>query len=259
MGVDYDGWALYPIDEPGLNEGLVESYLYLAKLVRQADPKIRMYTDPVGRITMAELEEMAPYVDIWCPNRNGFLLKEGGDKLDFIKSTGATVWTYECDGNVKHQSPLGYYRGQSWLAWHHGLSGIGFWSYCTSQYDPWFQPVGGHDYLLVYPGTDVVTSKRWEAVRDGMEDHAMLSLLRENADKAEQANLLPEVVAEARALLNERASGIAQYCGLDDAGTLPQAEGPAADRQRADARWREIQVARTEAARLLVLLSGKGG
>ena len=165
MGVGYDGFALYPVDEPGLSDGLVDTYLRLAKLAREADPKIQMYTDPVGRISMDELKTMAPYVDIWCPNRGGFLLNSGNDMLDFIKSTGKQVWTYECLGNAKHQSPLGYYRSLAWLVWRRGLTGFGFWSYCTSQYDPWYRPGPGFDYLLIYQGNGVVASKRWEAIR----------------------------------------------------------------------------------------------
>ncbi|MFP4501337.1 MAG: PQQ-binding-like beta-propeller repeat protein [Candidatus Hydrogenedentota bacterium] len=254
LGLDYSDWALYPVDEPGLKDGRVEDYLRYGKLAREADPKIQMYTDPVSRITMEELEAMAPYVDIWCPNRGGFLLDENADKLDFMKSTGATMWTYECEGYAKHQSPLGYYRGLAWLSWHHDLTGFGFWSYCTSRNDPWFKPETRLDYLLIYQGNGVVTSKRWEAVRDGIEDHAMLVALREAAEKASAAGNHADAVAEARALLDDKADVIAAFCGLDDDGTLPGAGGMPEVRRVADKRWAEIQAVRAEMAELLARL-----
>lgn len=256
LGVGYDGFAMYPIDEPGLNDGLVAAYLRNAKLTRAADPKVRMYTDPVARITGEELHEMTPYVDIWCPNRVGFLLDVGAEKLKIMQDSGAAMWNYECLGNAKHQSPLGYYRGQAWLAWRHGLTGIGFWSYCTSSADPWYRPQDTLDYLLIYQGDGVVASKRWEAVRDGVEDYAMLHALREAMERARAAGTHPEDVGKAEKLLTDQATAIAQFCGLDEYGTEPGKGGIPAVRTRADGRFAEIQLVRRELADLLQRLAG---
>jgi len=255
MGIGYDRYAMYPVDEPGLQEGLVEQYLFYAKLAREADPNIQMYTDPVARIRKEELVEMLPYVDIWCPNRGGFLLDINQDKLEIIKNSGGILWTYECSDNAKHQSPLGYYRGQSWLAWHHGLTGIGFWSYCTSQADPWYKPEGTMDYLLVYQGDGVVPSKRWEAVRDGIEDYDMLAALRNAARKAKDENRSPEAVAKAETLLKDTAFQVARFCGLDEDGTTPGKDGLSGVRTVEDRRHGLIQTVRREIAQLLVQLA----
>ena len=256
LGVGYDGFAMYPIDEPGLSDGLVKKYLDNAKLTREADPKILMYTDPVARITEEELREMSPYVDIWCPNRVGFLLEVGAEKLKIMQEDpGAMLWNYECLGNAKHQSPLGYYRAQAWLAWHHNLTGIGFWSYCTSSADPWYRPVDTLDYLLIYQGDGPVASKRWEAVRDGVEDYAMLHALREATKIAKAKGIAPGAVKEAEALLDGGAAAIAQFCGLDEYGTEPGKGGPAGGRKLADVRFKAIQDTRHEIARLMPLLA----
>ena len=254
LGVGYDGFALYPVDEPGLSDGLADRHVLLGKLAREADPKILLYTDPVGRVTEEELHAMLPYVDIWCPNRNGLILdKTNASKLEIIKNSGATVWIYECDHNAKHQSPLGYYRAQAWLAWHHDMTGIGFWSYCTSQDDPWFVPSLRHDYLLVYPGDGVVSSKRWEAVRDGVEDYAMLAALRE-ALKNRKPTAKPDDIEAAERILTDYAEAVAQFCGLDDDDTVPGPDGLPAVRLVSDKRWEKIQSVRKEMARLLAVL-----
>jgi hypothetical protein len=254
MGVGYDGFALYPVDEPGLRDGLVERYLLYAKLARRADPKIQMYTDPVSRITMEELREMLPYVDIWCPNRSAFLLDVGQDKMDLMKSSGKTIWNYECLGNAKHRSPLGYYRAQAWLAWHHGLTGIGFWSYCTSSADPWYVPGDTQDYLMIYQGEGVVPSKRWEAVRDGVEDYCMLWALRRAA-----RNGSAEAQREAAELLGPQSSAVAQFCGIDSAGTVPGRDGLAGVRRVADRRWQRIEASRLALMELLEELQPGAG
>jgi outer membrane protein assembly factor BamB len=251
LGVGYDGYALYPVDEPGLSNGLVDAYLRLAKLAREADPRIQMYTDPVGQITEDELRQMLPYVDIWCPNRAGLVLDEKQEaKLNIIKRSGKAVWMYECDDNAKHQSPLGYYRAQAWLAWRHQMTGIGFWSYCTSQDDPWFVPKLRYDYLLVYPGNGVVSSKRWEAVRDGIEDYGMLALLSQRL-KANNASAKADDVAAAEQLLGEQAARVGGFCTVEDDSALRAASALAKRRSTADQRWRDIEQLRRELARLI--------
>ncbi|MBI2425988.1 MAG: PQQ-binding-like beta-propeller repeat protein [Candidatus Hydrogenedentes bacterium] len=250
MSIGYDGYAMYPVDEPGLSDGLVALYLRNAKLTRAADPKVLMYTDPVARITEAELKEMLPYVDIWCPNRDGFLLQTGAEKLALIQNSGSVVWNYECQGNAKHQSPLGYYRGQSWLAWNHGLTGIGFWTYCTSSADPWFRPTDTNDYLMIYQGDGPVSSKRWEAVRDGMEDYAMLHALREATARAKQHGTNAENVVRAEKLLGAQADRIGAFCGLDSDGTVPGKGGQPEQRAIADRRFAALQRIRQEIAAL---------
>ena len=65
--------------------------------------------------------------------------------------------------------------------------------------------------------------------------------LREAADEAETAGRAPEAVKEARELLGARASAIAQFCSLDDNGTLPGKEGATGVRRVSDARWEAIQ------------------
>ena len=244
LGYGYDKFAMYPIDEPGLNDGLVAAYLHNAKLTRTADPQVQMYTDPVARITEEELHEMTPYVDIWCPNRVGFMLDVGAEKMAIMQATGATMWNYECLGNAKHQSPLGYYRGQAWLAWHHNLTGIGFWSYCTSGADPWYRPQDTLDYLLTYQGDGVVASKRWEAVRDGVEDFAMLYALREAVASARKNGGNEKSITKAEALIAAKASEIGAFCGLDEFGTIPGKGGMPALRKLADVRFQEIQETR---------------
>ncbi len=249
-GMDYKDWAIYTIDEPGLKEGLVDIHINLGKVVREADPKIRIYTDPVGDASLDDLKAMAPYTDIWCPARGGIVNKPDQSKLDFIKSTGKDVYTYECQGNAKHRSPLGYYRGQAWLAWMQGLKSLGFWTYCTSAFDPWFNS-GEADYLLIYQGDGVVPSRRWHAVRDGIEDHAMLTLLRAAADKAAAEGRAAAAVEEARHLLDTDTREIARFCGLDDDDEVPGVGGLPQQRRVEDRRWQKISAVRDHLAKLL--------
>ncbi len=70
QGWGYDRYSLYPVDEPGLDNGKnsVPAFLEAATLFREADPKLRIYTDPVPSLSWADFQRIAPFVDVWCPN-----------------------------------------------------------------------------------------------------------------------------------------------------------------------------------------------
>ena len=249
-GFGYDRWAFYPVDEPGLRAGgrtgHIEEQIAAGKIAREADPKIQIYTDPVGGITLEELDAINPYVDIWCPNLTTLLLEIDKEKLDRIKSYGEPMWTYTCAGNAKHRSPIPYYRATAWLAWHHGIVATGFWNYCVSINDPWYRPATQEDYLFAYQGDGVVHSKRWNAVCDAVEDYSIFVILKDLADQAEAAKVMPEVVEKARTLLKDGVYSVAVYPGLNGESSLPEKQGPHATRLREDGRWENLRKVRRE-------------
>jgi outer membrane protein assembly factor BamB len=252
LGVGYDDFALYPVDEIGLYPERFGIYVKYAKLVREADAKIQLYTDPVDGNTLEQLKSIENYVDIWCPKESSFLPHKDTEQLDFIKSTGRTIWTYECFDHGKHLSPLGYYRGQAWHAWSNGMTGIGFWSYCTSPYDPWFATRDAHEYLLIYPGKGVVASKRWKSIRDGVEDYSMLGALKKAAQKAESTGGKTQTVNAVRELLEKDALTIGQFSWF---GKLREDHSLADMRAVADKRWETYQVTRRKMAQLFEQLA----
>ena len=190
-GLTYSDWAMYVVDEPGLEHGpRIEYLVEHGRRIKAADPQIQNYTDPIVVMGLDDLERAAPYVDIWCPEQDSLYRIWGPtadmhaeERLAVMRADSSQVWTYECFPRVKRISPLGYYRHQAWLAWKLGLNGLGFWTYCTGQEDPWTP--SKDEYLLVYPGRDgPIPSKRWEACRDGVEDYQALWLATQAADAA---------------------------------------------------------------------------
>jgi hypothetical protein len=190
-GLAYSDWAIYVVDEPGLEHGpRIEYLIEHGRRIKAADPRIQTYADPVVVMGLADLKRAAPFVDIWCPEQDSLYRIWGPtadthaqERLAIMRADGRQVWTYECFPRAKRLSPLGYYRHQAWLAWQLGLSGLGFWTYCTSPDDPWAPTKD--EYLLVYPGRDgPIPSKRWEACRDGVEDYEALWLARQAVESA---------------------------------------------------------------------------
>lgn len=190
LGYGYDRFFMYPYDET-----LCPEFQELAALIKQVDPRVRIFADPVADDTTDMIKAIAPSIDIWCPHLATYE-KRPAD-LDLMRAPGKKLWTYECSGPAKTLSPLGYYRLQAWRAWRLGMTGCGFWAYADAGWtgdDAWDDFDGTHhDYAVVYaarnappgvPRTEaIIPSKRWEAWREGIEDYQLLTMAKQRADK----------------------------------------------------------------------------
>ena len=167
------------------------------------------------------------------------------DLVETMHGDGRELWTYTCAGNSKHLSPLAYNRGHMWMCFNLGHTGGGIYTYSRGEAD-WHVTT---DYSLIYPATDgPVPSKRWEAVRDGVEDYSMLMALKAAANAA---GADPELVTRARALLSGDVVTVGNFCGLDDDGMVPGKGGQPAARLLADRRHAKIVSVRHEVRDLL--------
>jgi hypothetical protein len=210
-GWGYDSWALYPVDEPGLDYGgnaqrLVEA----GQLFREADPRMRIYTDPVPGLSQRDYERIAPYVDVWCPNMrlvSGLLVNDA--RMTAMRDSGKPVWSYECVSQVRSLSPLRYNRANAWRADYFKIDGIGFWTHSTTQVDPWIADTSKNDeYALVYPGAAPVSSVRWEAARDGIEDIGAIRVLEDALADARVKHPRAKAVTKAEEALRRARTGV---------------------------------------------------
>jgi FG-GAP-like repeat len=204
LGLGYGDWALYPYDEP--STPYTETSLNLvkvAKATREADPNILIYTDPTSGTTMESVEMWTGLIDIWCPSAE-LLERLGPELVPVAKRVGKEVWFYDASGRSKTLSSLGIYRWRFWYAWNQGFTGAGWWTYAhgEDQWSGWNE--FGDQFSTVYAGTNgVVTSKRWEAAREGIEDYELLWLLRDAIAEAEKRGAAGPNLDEARAALAE--------------------------------------------------------
>ena len=214
LGLGYDDWAWYVWDEPGLDRGpSIDQVVKAGKRLREIDPKIRIYTDPVSPNGLPDLERLKPYIDIWQPDQETFAPIANEPKPEFqpeakaawFHATGDPIWIYECHPRMKRGHPLNYYRRQAWVCWKFGLAGMGFWTYDTTPDDHWAQIANGNEYALVYPGEKPIPSKRWEACREGIEDYTYLWLLRQAADAAVKRGVTSPDLDRAKRLLADAA------------------------------------------------------
>ena len=123
------------------------------------------------------------------------LIRENPEGMKAVTASAA-YWHYEAPGDQRHLDPLGFYRVKPWVSYQMGMTGGGYWVYQYSSF--WFlDPKLGPEYGAVYPtAAGPVTTKRWEASRDGIEDYELLTMLRARCGSSTEAtSLLNDAVA----------------------------------------------------------------
>jgi len=129
-------------------------------------------------------------------------------------SGGKLFWTYANPIGVgpTKASPYSAYRVPVWRAWKESMNGFSNWKYGAGRWDSKEKgPNWGMVYLSDAAGCpaevskqeNVLTSKRWEATREGVEDYAYLYMLREAVREAEKRGAGKQVRDDARIILLE--------------------------------------------------------
>ena len=174
-----DRWALYLLDE-----NIGEMFIALGKLVREADPTIRIWANRVEELDQVKKAE--PYIDIYAPVRGHVgkfreseaFLREKGKERWFYAHNG---WFHDKTARSYHRhnpsSPHEIYRMDGWRAWDWNVRGMGYWVY--GAYFQRYSGLGG-EYRKASPGFiyagqhGPVTTRRLEAYREGLEDYKLL-------------------------------------------------------------------------------------
>jgi outer membrane protein assembly factor BamB len=220
LGFDTNHFALYPLDEPGGNGwNAVKELVEFGQQVHAVKPGVMLYVDGGGELSM--FQAMAPCIDIWCPPMP--MLTEKTPLMDLVRHTGKMLWSYDCGygysrpvgANLKNINVVGQYRTAALLAFRHGATGIGFWCYNQGG-DPWGRI--DLEYMLVYPGNrKPVTSRRWEAVREGVEDCRILASLAKSVEGNRGAKITADTRARIKHLIEISLPGLLDQ-GYTEAG-----------------------------------------
>ena len=196
LGLRYDEFCVQLWDEATGPQG--KEAIQGGKLLRELDPNLRLVMDGVQ--TAEEVKAMDPYIDVWIPHLSALEKSTSGPALvELYKSLGEPVYCYTCSTFMKALSPYIYHRLKPWQAARLGLDGVCYWDYNSWRGDPWNDfdgPIA--DCGAIYNGAEgPVTSRRWEASREGIEDWQIMRLLEGLAAGNGMST------AEARTLIDE--------------------------------------------------------
>ena len=172
-------------DEPiAKNTG---SYRAMAGLAQKYAPELRI-------VEACHTKDLVGSIDIWVPQLN--YLHSDFAHYQARQKAGEEVWFYTCvfpQGEYANrflEQPLLKTRLLHWINYRFGISGYLHWGYnqwtADSPFTHTTRPHGGPAYLpagdpwIVYPGTNgPLDSIRFEAMRDGIADCALLQALGE--------------------------------------------------------------------------------
>lgn len=186
-------------DEP-INEN-IDSYLSISKYVKKIVPEFKL-------VEACHTKDLDNIVDIWIPQLN-YLHKD----FDFYteqQRKNKEVWYYTCvwpQGDYANrfiQQPLIKTRILHWINYKYGINGylhwgLNFWrgenpmtETSAIQADGLVLP--GGDAWVVYPYKNhLIPSIRLEAMRDGIVDYELLTLL-EKKDKTKAKQLVDKII-----------------------------------------------------------------
>ncbi len=184
-----DIYCQHLADEP--IPGNIETYRAMAALVRKYAPELRI-------VEACHTKDLTGAMDIWVPQLN-YLHKDFRHYQE-RQEAGDEVWFYTCvfpQGEYANrfiEQPLIKTQLLHWINFRYGATGYLHWGYNQwtkdSPYTHTTRPHGGPPYLpagdpwIVYPGKDGPwDSIRFEAMRDGIVDHELLSQLAEKDPK----------------------------------------------------------------------------
>lgn len=186
-------------DEPiAKNAG---SYRAMAALARKYAPELRI-------IEACHTKDLIGAINIWVPQLN--YLQDDFAHYQQRQRAGDEVWFYTCvfpQGEYANrfiELPSIKTRLLHWINYRYGITGYLHWGYNQWTADDPFthttRPHGGPPYLpagdpwIVYPGTNgPLDSIRFEAMRDGIADYALLQTLGEK-DAAEAQALAKKLI-----------------------------------------------------------------
>ena len=184
---DYKDKGYYYVQNEPQNQSDYDIAAYLANLSKQAAPDLRIAISEEPKPEIAEHPmAMGHSYDLWIADLSEF-------KPDYARTRqakGETVWWYFLYGDLPpHFNPITIdhagveSRVAFWAAWKYRIQGFAYYSVTGWGSDPYNnpRPMGTNqngDGFLLYPpkGGNLVSSIRWELLREGAEDFEYMLL-----------------------------------------------------------------------------------
>jgi hypothetical protein len=171
--------------------------------------------------------------DILCPNRVHIIGSSDPNAyreffLNF-KKQGKTLWLYSCSGPSRLLDPITYYRAQAWEAFEMGAEGSFFWAFgcgggIADSWKPFMQVHNEFSPYFVAPDNSTMPAKQSEAIRESVQDHEYLCMLRDRIAELRKAGKGGRKLDAAEALLREAPKRALQVVSAVDSKTSKNAK-----------------------------------
>ncbi|MDR2117358.1 MAG: hypothetical protein LBP87_13355, partial [Planctomycetaceae bacterium] len=218
-GIEPERINLLILDEPKNDFNITLPFSVWAKAIRRAEPKVKIWEDPISFKSSAALKEIFELSDVLCPRLNLRLNNKAifdAFYLDWQKK-GKILQLYSCSGPARLLDPYSYYRLQAWHCAKIGATGSFFWALGDAGgYSSWNEyEVRRSLYtpLFLDPKSEtVVGGKQMEAIREGTEDFETIKILRNLIEKRKAEN---KPIGNAETVLRESIDTVLNAKGVD--------------------------------------------
>lgn len=203
-------------------EDRLEEAIIWGKEIKSKFPQTKWMMDIASTHWKGEkfklLEKLFPYVDIIINSFSRVYPPDNPQakfEIEFLKNNKKTFWTYKCSTKMILQPVIEYYRLFPWENWYIKSDGFSYWTYACFLGDPLdvFDITNkgyGWDEGIVYYGYGknnkiVIDSKRYEALREGIEDYCYLYLLNKKIEEKKKTGMN---MKKAEEILNDAVSEV---------------------------------------------------
>ncbi len=166
-----------PIDEPG------DSYQDVQNKRHTVTPLLLKTIKDLGAknmLTTSDYKQFKP-VDYLC---SGEMKKED---LDAAHDSGSVYWLYNNDVTTRCPNPTFARYIYGYYTWRNRVDGMSSWTFQNTQNArvlPGRAGAPGNDVYLAYPDPDgPIATLKWEAIREGIDDHKLVYQLVKRIQK----------------------------------------------------------------------------
>ena len=172
-----------PIDEPG------DSYQDFQNQRREITPLLLKTIKDLGAQTMLTSDDYKQFkpVDYLC---SGEMNKED---LNAAHMSGSVYWLFDNDVTTKCLNPSYARYIYGYYTWMHHVDGMSSWTFQNTQNAkglPGQADVHGSDIYLAYPDPrGPIATLKWEAIREGIDDHKLVHQLVKRIQKLKRMGI----------------------------------------------------------------------
>ena len=168
-GIGYDRFAFSFWDEPSDNsvDKMQKAVLFLRKL----DPNVRIYNNFNSSLTENGLKRLLGMVDVVSPHVTNMT----PETMALLKDSQKEIWCYW----VQNKGTVGdELREFFWKLREMDVNAFSYWCLSDNS-DTWSWKKQSYSVIFTGDEKEWIPSKRSEGIREGIEDYALLTLLKE--------------------------------------------------------------------------------
>jgi hypothetical protein len=207
-----NGPVLFLADEiPDYSSGhaVVKKTIELARLIKKSDPRVVLVVN--GR-DVPDDPEVLNLFDLWTARCSP-------DVLAKLRKMGKRYGDYYMHGYFDLRSPAIDPRVQFWSYWKYDFFWIGSWAMTMTPDQRWYGAKRNWANTWWFPSMkgrygEPMSTIRFELMREGLEDHEYLWMLRDRVVKLKAASngaASPDLLARAEALLRRAEAAAGNY------------------------------------------------